>query len=79
MYIYNSCYTISSLLNGLRQLTKSNKEKNTEHGPIKKVFSFLKNVGFCIMCFSIILVQVYILYIPVYVVITSVGILSTLF
>lgn len=59
MYIYNSCYTISSLLNGLRQLTKSNKEKNTEHGPIKKVFSFLKNVGFCIMCFSIILVQVY--------------------
>lgn len=78
MYIYNSCYTISSLLNGLRQLTKSNKEKNTEHGPIKKVFSFLKNVGFCIMCFSI-LVQVYILYIPVYVVITSVGIWSKLF
>lgn len=78
MYIYNSCYTISSLLNGLRQLTKSNKEKNTEHVPIKKVFSFLKNVGFCIMCFSI-LVQVYILYIPVYVVITSVGILSKLF
>lgn len=78
MYIYNSCYTISSLLNGLRQLTKSNKKKNTEHGPIKKVFSFLKNVGFCIMCFSI-LVQVYILYIPVYVVITSVGIWSKLF